>query len=318
MGPPERVCLGEPVRQARETGQALVALETAVVTHGLPAPANLAALAAMQREIEAQGAVPAVCLVRGGRLWVGADAALVQEVAVDPRREKAAVRDLGWALLRGVPAGLTVSATLLAAALTGIRVFATGGIGGVHRNAAESGDVSADLQQLARSPVVVVCAGAKSVLDIPRTLEYLETMGVPVFAYRTRRFPAFYLASSGAEVPEVKTAAEIAETARLQWELGYPAGLVVGNPIPTEEAVAAEEWEEWLTAAEAEAARQRIRGKEVTPFLLGAVAEHSHGRTVRANIALLRHNARLAAEIAVHFYSGSSAEPQPSARSPGQ
>ncbi|MBV9281089.1 MAG: pseudouridine-5'-phosphate glycosidase, partial [Chloroflexi bacterium] len=183
---PDGVRLGNAVAAALDAGRPVVALETAVVTHGLPPPQNLQALDDMRQEVEAAGATPAVCLVHEGVLCIGADADAVRAVADDPEGQKISVRDLGAAIALGASGGLTVSATLLAAQLAGIRVFATGGIGGVHTGGA--GDVSADLHQLARSPVITVCSGAKSVLDIPRTLEFLETAGVPVFGYRTSTF----------------------------------------------------------------------------------------------------------------------------------
>lgn len=296
---PDRVRIGETVAEALRAGQAVVALETAVATHGLPEPVNMDAMATMANDIESVGAVPAVCLVDNGVLSVGASLEAVERAVRNPRREKASVRDLGYVLSRGVPAGLTVSATLYAASLAGIRVFATGGIGGVHADVRESADISADLHQLARSRVVTVCAGAKSVLDIPRTLEYLETLGVPVFGYRTDEFPAFYLPSSGIPVPPLDSAGSVAEVAAIEWHLGYEGALVIGNPLPPEEALHPLEWDGWLRRAAREAREEGIRGKAVTPFLLSRVAEFSDGLTVRANIALLSHNARLAAEIAV-------------------
>jgi pseudouridine-5'-phosphate glycosidase len=296
---PERARLGDAVAEALTQGRPVVALETAVVTHGLPEPENVQAMAAMSREIELLGGVPAPCMVEGGCLWIGAEADRVAYVARSASRQKASVRDLGIVLASQVPAGLTVSATLFAATLAGIRVFATGGIGGVHRDASETGDVSTDLYQLARSAVVTICSGAKSVLDIPRTLEYLETLGVPVFSYQTEEFPAFYLRSSGLRTPSIDSARAIAGTARGQWDLGYETAIVVANPIPPDEAIAPEDWETWMSAAQEAGRRAGIRGKEVTPFLLQQVAEASGGKTVRANVALLRSNARLAAEIAL-------------------
>jgi pseudouridine-5'-phosphate glycosidase len=279
----------------------MVALETAVATHGLPFPRNIDALLAMEEEVVVAGAVPAICLIEKGALWVGASVEQVEAAARDPAREKASVRDLGVALACAVTAGLTVSATLFAAELAGIRVFATGGIGGVHLG--DTGDVSADLHQLARSAAVTVCSGAKSVLDVPRTLEYLETLGVPVFAYRSSTFPAFYLLSSGEPARCVDSVHTIAKVAQAQWELGYASGIVVGNPIPEERALHSEDWQTWLRRAREVAERDRVRGKDVTPYLLAKVAEYSEGRSVEANVALLRSNARLAGEIAVALAS---------------
>jgi pseudouridine-5'-phosphate glycosidase len=276
-----------------------VALESAVVTHGLPDPWHLEAVSAMTGAIEAAGATPALCLAREGRLWVGASLADAGAVAANPARQKASARDLGRVMATGVDAGLTVSATLCAAHAAGIRVFATGGIGGVHLGAEETGDISADLLELSRRPVVTVCAGAKSVLDLPRTLEFLETAGVPVVGYGTDRFPAFYLRDSGLPVPCLPDARAVARAAQAQWELGSTAGMVVGNPIPRGHAIAPERWDAWLARARVSAEREDIRGQAVTPYLLAQVAEMSGGETVEANIALLVNNARVAAEIAL-------------------
>ena len=295
---PPGMQLGAEVAEALLDGRPVVALESAVMTHGLPDPQNLDAAWSMTQAIRARGAVPALTLVDDGRLWVGADLDRAASVARNPSREKASVRDLAASIALGNPAGTTVSATLFAASAVGIRVFATGGIGGVHFPAA-AGDVSADLEQLARSPVVTVCSGAKSVLDIPRTLEYLETAGVPVFGYRTREFPGFYLAKSGVEVPMLGSPHEVALVARMQWTLGLGTAVVVGNPIPRSDQIPPVEWESWLEQAQVAAADEDIRGKAVTPYLLDRVASLSRGRTVTANLALLESNAALAAEVAV-------------------
>lgn len=303
MTPSTAPCLGDEVRDALEADHPVVALESAVLTHGLPSPQNMAAVREMELAIRQAGAIPAVCLVSDHRLWVGASPELAEAVATHPGREKASIRDLGGALASGIPAGLTVSATLFAAHRAGIRVFATGGIGGVHVGSDVTGDVSADLVQLGRLPVITVCSGAKSVLDIPRTLEFLETMGVPVYSYQVPHFPAFYLRSSGVPTAMREHPAEIAEAARQQWALGYDAGLVVGHAIAEAEAIEPALWNEWLLKAQDAARRDGIRGKGVTPYLLDQVARLSAGRTVRANIALLAGNAALAARIAVALVS---------------
>jgi pseudouridine-5'-phosphate glycosidase len=220
-------------------------------------------------------------------------------VANDPGRIKASVRDLGAALVSGVSAGLTVSATLFAAKLFGIHVFATGGIGGVHQGVSETGDISTDLLQLSRTPVITVCAGAKSILDLPRTLEHLETFGVPVFGLRTATFPAFYLASSGLPIPRLDSEKEIAAAAQASWDIGYDTGVVVGNPVPQEHAIKPEEWSGWYEQALLDANEARVRGKDVTPFLLARVGDLSIGKTVQSNVALLINNAGAAARIAV-------------------
>jgi pseudouridylate synthase len=299
---PSHVRLGNEIATALREGRPIVALESAVVTHGLPEPQNLEAVQCMAETVRTSGAIPAICLVDDSRLWIGADLGRTASVARNPAREKASVRDLGVVIATGKPAGLTVSATLFAAALAGIRVFATGGIGGVHAPYG-SGDVSADLLQLSRSPVVTVCSGAKSVLDIPRTLEFLETAGVPVFSYRTPDFPGFYLSRSGVTAAVLSSPDEVARVARTQWDLGLRTALVLGNPIPDADQIPDVEWSEWLQEAQALAERDRIRGKAVTPYLLDRVATLSAGRTVQANIALLESNASLAADVAVALAS---------------
>jgi pseudouridine-5'-phosphate glycosidase len=253
----------------------------------------------MAAAIRGVGAKPAICLAVDGELHVGAGLDRLEQIACSSHREKASVRDLGYVLARRLPAGLTVSATVFCAALTGIRTFATGGIGGVHLGANQTGDISADLPQLARSPVVTVCAGAKSVLDIPRTLEYLETAGVPVYGFATDQFPAFYLRSSGCAIPRLDRADEVAGVARRHWGLGLSSGIVVGNPLPDDLAISPTLWSAWIDEAEKKAIHNGVRGKDVTPYLLAEVARLSEGETVRANIELLMRNARLAAEIAL-------------------
>jgi pseudouridylate synthase len=292
------VQLGTDVAQALDTGRPIVALESAVLTHGLPHPAHLEALHRMDSAVRAGGATPALCLVAEGSLWIGADGAMAERVSDDPGRQKASVRDLGRVIALRTSAGLTVSATLHAATVAGISVFATGGIGGVHKGAATSGDVSADLLQLSRSPVITVCSGAKNVLDIPRTLEFLEMAAVPVFAFQTTSFPAFYLIDSGEVAVEIANAREIALVAAAHWSLGQTAGVLVANPIPPSYALDPNDWEAWMRVAHQRATAHSVTGNEVTPYLLAQVAELSSGETVTANLALLESNARLAGEIA--------------------
>jgi pseudouridylate synthase len=295
--PPRRLRLGAAVAAAREADRPVVALESSVVTHGLPEPRNLEAAQEIERTIRDAGATPATCLVCDGELWIGATFEQIEAVSRHESREKASVRDLGVALASGAAAGLTVSATLFAAQLAGIRVVATGGIGGVHYGS--SGDVSSDLPQLTRSQVITVCSGAKSILDIPRTVECLETLGIPVFSYRAQEFPAFYLRSSGVPARALQSVDEIVKTASAQWNLGFTGGIIVANPIDPEDALPPRDWESWLKKARRSARTEGIQGNEVTPYLLSYVAKLSGGRTVDANVALLRQNAHLAAEIAV-------------------
>ncbi|MGH2447600.1 MAG: pseudouridine-5'-phosphate glycosidase [Chloroflexota bacterium] len=294
-----RLRLGDDVARALEHGGAVVGLETAVLTHGLPEPQNLSALRAMMAAVEGRGAVPAVCLTLAGELWIGAGWKQIETVARAPHRIKVGVDGLAAALVANAPGGLTVSGTLAALQARGIRVFATGGIGGVHAGVQETGDVSADLHQLARSTVIVVTAGAKSILDIPRTAEYLETLGIPVLGYRSSTLAGFYLTSSGLSIRQVESVTDIAEIARVHWALGAASGVLVSNPLQAAEALEQEGWQGWLDEAHRQARAQGVHGKDVTPFLLEQVGILSEGRTIEANLRLLRHNAEVAAEVAV-------------------
>jgi pseudouridine-5'-phosphate glycosidase len=254
----------------------------------------------MEAEIRAGGCVPATCAVVQGELVVGLTEAELRSLAgmADPR--KISARDLAAAIVAGDSGGLTVAATLSACAAAGIRVFATGGIGGVHRGWNRSLDISADLAALARAEVVTVCAGAKSILDLPATLEALDSLGVPVVGLGTRNFPRFSSPPDPAlPLPaSVDDAAALAEIARAHWSLGHRGGVLAVVPCPAEHAVDAEDFERWYEASDAAARSRRIRGAAVTPFLLSALAELSGGRTLRANVALLLANARAAAAIA--------------------
>lgn len=292
------------VAAALAEGRPVVALETTVLAHGLPPPHNLETARAMERAVRAAGAVPATLGLIGGRVRVGLDGAELARFA-DPDEPAAKVshRDLGPVLAAGGLGATTVAATLACAARAGIRLLATGGIGGVHRSGPAGGadrlDVSADLTELARAPVAVVCAGAKAVLDLPRTLEVLETQGVPVLGYGCDDFPAFYARRSGLRLEaRVDTPMAAAAALRAHWRLGLPGGLVIAVPPPAATALDVEELEPWIGQALAEAAAQGVAGQAVTPFLLARLAALSAGRTLAANLALLAHNARIGGEIA--------------------
>ncbi len=289
------------VAKALQQGRAVVALESTVIAHGLPRPDNLETAQAMEQAIADAGAVPATVGVVDGRIKVGLDADELARFAEADDIAKLSSRDLGAAVALGIDGATTVAATMIAAARAGIHVFATGGIGGVHRGAHESFDVSADIVELGRTPVLVVCSGAKSILDLPKTLEMLETEAVPVLGYGTDRLPAFHARDSGLAVPttvaDPRTAAEIADT---HWELGL-GGIVLANPVPTDAAIPRGEIEGWVETALSEADRSGVTGKDVTPFLLGRLAVLSGGRSLTANKALLIDNARLAALVAVEI-----------------
>ena len=294
--------LSEEVRAAVAEGRAVVALESTVISHGLPRPQNLETARRLEQAVREGGAVPATVAVLGGRLRVGLDAAQLERLAESEGVRKVSRRDLAVVVARGEDGATTVAGTLWIASRAGVRVFATGGIGGVHRG--QLPDVSADLPELARTPMTVVCSGAKSVLDLPATREWLETHGVPVVGYGCDEMPAFYTRRSGlpADV-RADTAAEVAGVVRARDRLGLEAALVVTVPVPegfeVDEAVMEESLSEALTVA----ASRGVTGRELTPFLLAHMSWRSGGATLRANLALLENNARVAADIAVALSS---------------
>jgi len=293
---PEFVVLADDVASALRRGLPVVVLESAVVSHGLPPPTGLETATMLEAEVRKAGAVPATVAVVDGSVIVGATAAdLLRLVGSSPW--KIAERDLAVAVASRASGGTTVSATIAVAAAAGISVVSTGGIGGVHLGADRTWDVSADLQALARHSVVVVCAGAKAICDTGRTLEYLETAGVTVAAYRTDRFPNFYAVDSGHAAPRrIDRPAEAAAILRYKRRLQQPGAVLVANPIPSDDALAADAVARAVT--EARARLGAVQGGDVTPVLLEALREITGGRTLRANIALLRANAQLAAAIA--------------------
>lgn len=288
--------VSKEVSVAFDASKPVVALESTVITHGLPRPENVQLAQAMEDIVRAEGATPATIAVLGGRICIGLDAAQLEELAADPAARKLSSRDLAAAASAAASGGTTVAGTLRVAALAGIRVFATGGIGGVHRGSLW--DISADLPELAKQPVLLVCAGAKAILDLAATLEQFETLGVPVVGYGTNEYPAFYSIESGhATSARVENAAEAAALARAHWELGG-AGILVAAPPPKETALPREQVEGWIEQALAEAEQQGIHGQAVSPFLLKRVSELSGGLSLKANLALLKNNARIAAGIA--------------------
>jgi pseudouridylate synthase len=294
-----RIILADEVAEALATGQPVVALETTLVTHGLPRPHGLRVAAALEESVRAEGAVPATIGILGGKIRVGLSAADL-EVLATSHAVKVNPSNLAAVVASGSAGSTTVAATLFAAAYAGIRLFATGGIGGVHRDAAETGDVSADLPALARHPVAVVSAGAKAILDLPRTREMLETLGVPVLGFGTDEFPAFYRRSSGLAVDaRCDSAAEAAATIAAHFALGCGGGLVVANPIPLIHELSAKLHDAALATAISDAAAAGVCGRDVTPFLLEQMRLLTGEASLRANEALLIHNARTAATIAV-------------------
>lgn len=294
------------VREALAGGHPVVALETTIVTHGMPHPDNLATARAVEADIRAEGATPATIAVFDGRIHVGLSDDQLSWLAEQKGALKLSRCDLPNAVAGGHVGATTVAATMIAAHLAGIGIFATGGIGGVHRGVEETLDISADLTELARTPVAVVCAGAKGLLDLPRTLEYLETAGVPVIGFGTDMFPAFWCRSSGLKAPiRHDTAAGVARMLAAKAALGMVGGTLIANPIAEADEIPAAEMERHIEAAVRDARDQGVTGKAVTPFLLGRLLELTGGRSLTANISLVRANARLAARIAVAMAAGS-------------
>ena len=292
--------VAEEVAVALRDGEAVVALESTIISHGMPQPQNIETALRVERTVRENGAVPATIAILGGRLKAGLTADEIHYLGEQGQAlAKTSRRDIALVVSRGKDGATTVAASMIIAAMAGIRVFATGGIGGVHRGVTETMDVSADLDELARTDVAVVCAGVKSVLDIGRTLEYLETKGVPVVGFRTDSLPAFYTVSSGFPVDyRVDTAAEVAAALNVKRATGLSGGMVVANPIPVEHALDDDEISVVIDEAIREMGRLGITGKDTTPFLLARIAERTDGRSLAANIELVVNNARLAAEIA--------------------
>ena len=301
--------LGAEVSAALSAGKPVVALESTIISHGMPWPQNVETALRVEAEVREAGAVPATIAILGGRLKAGLDRAQIEILGKRGRDVvKASRRDLprlvasGSAGGQGLDGATTVAATMIVASLAGIKVFATGGIGGVHRGAETSFDISADLEELASTPVAVVCAGAKSILDLPKTLEYLETKGVPVIGYGTDEFPAFYTPRSGLRLEErADSPLEIAQRIMAKWELGLGGGVVIANPVPEADAMDQAAIDRAIEVALAEAARGGVKGKEVTPFLLARVKDLTGGESLESNIALVLNNARLAARVAAEY-----------------
>ncbi len=290
------------VNLAREAGHPLVALESTIITHGMPWPRNVETAELVEAEVRAHGATPATVAVIEGELRIGLTEAELAALGRSEGVHKLSRADLPVCLATGGPGSTTVAATMIAARAAGIEVFATGGIGGVHPGAETSFDISADLQELAQTPVTVVAAGAKAILDLPKTLEVLETLGVPVIAVGQNELPAFWSRSSGLKAPlRLDDPAAIARAHRVRRALGIPGGQLVANPIPPDDEIAAETLLPHIAQALKEAEAQGISSKAVTPFLLSRIFDLTEGRSLEANIALVLNNARLGAQIAAEL-----------------
>ena len=291
------------VAQALAEGKPVVALESTIISHGMPYPQNVETALNVERIVRQHGAVPATIAVIGGRLKAGLTEAEIEYFGKKGQAiAKASRRDLAVLCARGEDGATTVTTTMIIAHMAGIRVFATGGIGGVHRGAETTMDISADLEELGQTPVMVVCAGAKSILDLGLTLEYLETKGVPVIGYQTGELPAFYTRQSGFKVDyRIDTPAELAKAFKTQNDLGFPGGMLVTNPIPEQYAMPLDVINTAIDQAIAECEEKGIHGKETTPFLLARVAELTGGNSLASNIQLVYNNAALAAQTAAEY-----------------
>lgn len=298
------------VADALERGAPVVALESTIITHGMPYPDNARMAASVEEIIAKEGATPATVAVIGGKLRIGLDAADRDALAQARDAMKLSRADLAFAIAEGRTGGTTVAATMIGAHLAGIEVFATGGIGGVHKGAETSFDISADLDELARTPVIVVSAGAKAILDIAKTLEVLETRGVPVVGFGTDMMPAFWSRSSPHRAPlRLDRPKQIASFFMTRQALGLGGGMLVANPVPAEHAIDGPRMEAWIAEAQAAAEADGIGGKAVTPYLLGKIVELSRGESLNTNIALVENNARLAARIAGELSAARLARP---------
>ena len=287
------------IQEALDHNKPVVALESTILSHGMPYPENVDFAAEVEKVVRAEGAVPATTALINGRIKVGLSPAELQTMCKAENVGKVSRRDMATYLATKKNGATTVATTMICAAMAGVKVFATGGIGGVHRGGEVTMDVSADLQELKQTPVAVVCAGAKQILDIGRTLEYLETMGVPVLGNGTSDFPAFYCRKSGFGVDyAAKDEAEIASIIKTKWELNLEGGVLIGNPIPEQYALDFDEMEAVINKALAEADEKGVRGKEITPFLLAKIKEITKGVSFASNVQLAYNNARVAAKIA--------------------
>ena len=291
--------ISEEIQDSIKEKGPVVALESTIISHGMPFPQNLETALEVESIIRKEGALPATIAVIEGRIKIGLSNLELEQFAQGTKTVKVSSRDLPLAISQKQDGGTTVAATMICARMAGISIFVTGGIGGVHRGSEKTMDISGDLMELARTNVAVVCAGIKSILDIPRTLEYLETQGVPVIGYRTDEFPAFYTTTSGYSVQSrINTAEEIARCMKVKWELGLEGGMVIANPVLREDAMDEEVIEEAITKSLKEASEKGIDGKAVTPFLLERISQLTDRESLKTNIALVFNNALLGAKIA--------------------
>lgn len=292
----------DEVAEAIQQQRPIVVLESTIISHGMPFPTNIETAKAVEDIIRQQGAIPATIALHAGKIYVGLDEKIMGHLVNTADVVKASRRDLAYVLSRKLTASTTVAATMFCAHLAKLPVFVTGGIGGVHHDASTSFDISADLTELSTTPVTVVCAGAKSILDLPKTLEVLETQGVPVIGFGTDEFPAFYSRSSGIPLSHrLDTAEDIATLMQIQHQLQMSNGIIIANPIPSEAEIADEEIIPFIQKAQEEA--RKLKGKALTPFLLQRISELTAGRSLKANMELIKNNAYLGAKIAIAFHN---------------
>ena len=290
------------VKEALASGKPVVALESTIIAHGMPYPENIKTAQALEDIVRAEGAIPATIAILNGKIKIGLTREELELLGTDKNVAKVSRRDLPIIIAKGGHGATTVAGTMFLANLVGIKIFATGGIGGVHRGGEKSFDISADLTELELTNIAVVCAGAKAILDLPLTLEKLETLGVPVLGYQTEEFPAFYSQKSGLKVDQrVDTPEEFARLLKTKWDLGLNGGVLITNPIPAENEIPNEQISGTIEAALKDAAARHLRGKAITPFLLDEVNVMTGGRSLQANIALVKNNAKLAAQIAIEY-----------------
>ena len=293
----------DEVKKAMEEGKPVVALESTIISHGMPYPQNIETAKACEEIIRENGSVPATTAIIGGKIKIGLSDEELEFMATSKDIIKASRRDFAYIVSQGLNGATTVASTIIASRLAGIKIFVTGGLGGVHRHAEVTFDISRDLEELTANDIMIVCAGCKSILDIGLTLEYLETKGVPVFGYQTDYMPAFFTRKSEFKVDyNIKNPKEAAEAAKAQWELGLQGGILLTNPIPESDSMDEEKINTAIEKALVEAEEKGIHGKETTPFLLSKVLEVTEGKSLEANIALVKNNARLGAEVAKYLY----------------
>jgi pseudouridine-5'-phosphate glycosidase len=290
------------VAGAIKNNQPIVALESTIISHGMPYPRNVETAISVEAAVRAEGAIPATIAIKEGKCYVGLSNDDLAFFGKEKNVWKVSIRDMPYVIANKLPGATTVAATMRIAAMAGIQIFATGGIGGVHRGAENTMDISADLTEMSTTNVAVVSAGVKSILDIGLTLEYLETLGIPVVTFGQKEFPSFYSRKSGFTSPlSIDTTSSIAEMLQVKWDLGLNGSVLIANPVPKDQEVDSETIEGYIQQALSAATENNITGKETTPFLLKYIAEHSKGESLDANIALIHHNARLAGKIAVEM-----------------